>query len=234
MAQFAGMTESCASASKVAQSRGIRRFSVRRFVTHSLMTALLLLGESASVQAQGEFIAALFPTELSVGLGGAVDRNPGQSSVAVNFGLARPPSVGLGARRDQWVEPALEIGLGGTSDAAPCQDQGPLARPDTCADAYVVVGPRFRPLRESDRLWRPFVQVLVGGYWKGTGLKEPETSPSHFALQTGGGVDLRRPTSIHGLRLSGDYRRVFAGERGRHQVQLLISYFVGWRGHRRS
>ena len=53
---------------------------------------------------------------------------------------------------------------------------------------------------------------------------------SNLALQAGGGVDLRRPQSIHGLRLSADYRRVFAEEEGRHQVQFVISYFVGWRG----
>lgn len=197
-----------------------------------LIAALSFLLQTPSALAQVEFLAPVIPTELSVGFGGVTDFRPAHGALAFNLGLARPPSLGLGARRDQWVEPAFEIGFGPTSDEGPCRDEGPLALPETCADAYVLVGPRFRPLRASDRVWRPFVQVLVGGYWRGTGLKEPETLPGEFALQTGGGVDLRRPTSIHGLRLSGDYRRVFAGERGRHQLQLVVAYFVGWRGKR--
>ncbi|OFW26035.1 MAG: hypothetical protein A3H97_11430 [Acidobacteria bacterium RIFCSPLOWO2_02_FULL_65_29] len=192
-------------------------------------TVLMLLLRSASAQAQVEWLGVVIPTEFSVGLGGVIDQPSRQSSLAVNFGLSRPPSLGSKFRRDQWVEPAFEGGFGPTSDEAPCQDGGPLARPETCFDAYAVIGPRFRPLRESDRLWRPFIHFLVGGYWKGTGLKEPEFLPSDFTLQIGGGVDLRRPASIHGLRLSTDYRRVFA-DRGRQQLQLLVSYFVGWRG----
>lgn len=198
------------------------------------LTMAALLSWPATARAQAELAAALIPTELSLGLGAALDWRPRQSDVAVNFGLARPPSLGLDPKRDQWIEPALEIGLAPTSDEAPCQAEGPLAAPETCADFYVLTGPRFRPLRESLRLWRPFIHLLVGGYWKGTGLKDPETLPATFALQTGGGVDLRRPTSIHGVRFSGDYRRVFANGDGRHQVQLLVSYFVGWRGKPRE
>ena len=164
------------------------------------------------------------PTELSVGLGGVIDVDPTQSSGNFNFGLA------FVLERDQWIEPAIELGFGSTSDVGRCQDTGQLARPDTCADGYVLVGPRFRPLRDSDRLWRPFVHLLMGAYWKGTGLKNPESLPGNFALQTGGGIDIRRPKSIHGLRLAGDYRRVFAGEQGRQQLQFIVSYFVGWRG----
>ena len=67
-----------------------------------------------------------------------------------------------------------------------------------------------------------------------TGLKEPEMLPGNFALQVGGGIDIRRSQSIHGLRVSADYRRVFAGERGRHQFQFVASYFLGWRGQERS
>jgi hypothetical protein len=203
-------------------------------IVYGLTTVLALLLCAAPVWAQGELVAALVPTELSLGVGGAIDRDPARSTTAVGFGLARPPSLGLEARRDQWVEPAFEAGLGGISTAAPCLGEGPIARPETCQDVYAVIGPRLRPLRASDRLWRPFVHVLIGAYWEGTGLKEPATSPSDFAIQSGGGVDLRRPTSIHGLRLSGDYRHVFADERSRHQVQVLVSYFVGWRGRPRN
>jgi hypothetical protein len=171
-------------------------------------------------------LAQLFPipTELSAGLGGVIDRDP---SAVVNLGLAWVYV------RDGWIEPAIEMGLGGTSGAAPCQDEGPLARPETCTDGYVLGGLRFRPLRESDRARRPFIHLLMGGYWRGSGLKEPDDFlPGTFALQAGGGIDLRRPTSIHGLRLSADYRRVLAGAAGdgRHQLQVLVSYFIGWRG----
>ena len=168
-----------------------------------------------------------FPTELSVGLGGVIDTDPTQTSGNFNVGLA------FVLERDQWVEPAIEFGLGPTSDVGRCQDTGQLARPDTCLDAYVLAGPRFRPLRDSDCLWRPFVHLLMGAYWKGTGLRTPDTLPGNFALQTGGGLDIRRPESIHGLRLAGDYRRVFAREQGRHQLQFVVSYFVGWRGRER-
>jgi hypothetical protein len=195
--------------------------------------AFMPLLVSAPALAQYETLVAIMPTELSVGLGGVLDRNPVQSSVGINLGLARPPSLGFEARRDQWIEPALEIGLGPTSDEALCQRTDPLAPPDTCVDAYLLIGPRFRPIRASDRPYRPFVQLLIGGYWKGTGLKEPDLNPVNTALQVGGGIDIRRPESIHGLRLSGDYRHVFAdgGRSERDQLQLLASYFVGWRGN---
>ena len=77
-------------------------------------------------------------------------------------------------------------------------------------------------------MWQ--VHVLVEGYWRGTGLKEPATLPAEGAIRIGGGVELRWPRSIHGLRPSSDYRRVFAGKRGRHQMQFVVAYFVGWRG----
>ena len=167
-------------------------------------------------------LAQAIPTELSVGAGAVVDS--GQSSADFNVGLAWVYV------RNQWLEPAIELGLGPTSDQAPCRDEGPLARPETCTDGYIVAGVRLRPLKESDRLSRPFVHVLLGGYWTGTGLKDPETLPGTFALQLGGGVDIRRPSSIHGFRLCGDYRRVFNEGHGRHQLQFTVSYFVGWRG----
>ena len=168
------------------------------------MSVVLL---STPALAQGWFP---LPTELSIGVGGVVDHGLNQTSSATNFGLA---SVYV---RDQWVEPAIELRVSPTSDEGPCQDTGPLARPETCYDGYVLAGPRFRPLRESERPYRPFVHFLIGAYWRGTGLKDPETLPANFALQIGGGLDMRRPESIHGLRVSGDYRHVFAaaGEGG--------------------
>ena len=94
-----------------------------------------------------------------------------------------------------------------------------------------LFGPRSPPIPESDRLWRPFVQFLLGWYWSGTGQRgDREFLDSNIAIQAGGSINIRRSTSIHGLRLSGDYRRVFAEEQGRHQLQFVVSYFLGWRG----
>lgn len=186
---------------------------------------VLFLLPATPAFAQGEAFAALIPTELSVGAGATIEWNPGQGSVPLNFGLSRAWV------RDQWIDPALEMGLGPWSNEPPCLDENlAVADAENCIDGYILFGPRFRPLRESDRLWRPFVQFLLGAYWNGAGQRDREFLDSNLAIQAGGGVDLRKPTSIHGLRLSGDYRRVFAEEQGRHQLQFVVSYFVGWRG----
>jgi hypothetical protein len=186
-----------------------------------LFVLLLLVPVAAAQDPTG-----LIPTEFSVGLGGVVQSNPGNGSADVNLGLSKAYV------RDQWIEPALEMGIGPSSNTPPCRDENlPVADAENCADGYILFGPRFRPLPESDRLWRPFVQFLLGGYWSGTGQRgDREFLDSNVAIQAGGGVDLRRPTSIHGFRLSGDYRRVFAEEQGRHQLQFIVSYFLGWRG----
>lgn len=195
------------------------------FLAYTFTTVWLLILSPTSVAGQVYPI----PTELSLGAGGVIDARPGQASADVNLGLAWVYV------RNGWIEPALEMGLGPTSDVALCQEpEGPLARPETCMDGYVVGGLRFRPSRDSDLLRRPFLHFLLGEYWKGTGLREPDLLPGNFALQAGGGIDIRRPQSIHGLRVSGDYRRVFAGERGRHQFQFIVSYFLGWRGQERT
>lgn len=206
----------------------IRMIRVAESAGVGVITALWLLLASSPALAQGENAVAFIPTELSVGLGAVVDWNPNQVSGEVNLGLFKVYV------RDQWIECGAELGLGPTSDEARCQGQDErLGGSETCADLYFLAGPRFRPLRESDRVWRPFVDLLMGGYWKGTGTKDDYYLPANFALQTGGGIDFRRPESIHGLRLSGNYRRVFADERGRHQLRIVVSYFVGWRGETR-
>jgi len=180
----------------------------------------------APAQAQLEGLALfgfIFPNELSVGVGGVGDLSPSQMSLSINAGLSKVYV------RDQWIEPAIEVGIGPTSDVALCREE-PRPTPNTCHDGYALGGLRFRPLRESDRVLRPFVHLLLGAYWKGTGLEDPDLLPGTFAIQTGGGIDIRSPASIHGIRVSGDYRHVFDGERGRHQLQFVIAYFLGWRG----
>ena len=186
---------------------------------------VLLLLPTATASAQGE-AAAVIPTEFSVGLGGVIQSNPSRGSFDFNFGLSKA------FVRNQWVDPAFEVGLGPWSNALPCPNENvSVADSENCIDAYVLFGPRFRPFPQSDRLWRPFVQFLLGAYWSGSGQRgDREFLDRNFAIQAGGGVDLRRPTSNHGLRLSVDYRRVFAEELGQHQLQFVVSYFLGWRG----
>ena len=183
-----------------------------------------LLLSAAPALAQGEEWAWAVPTELSVGLGATSDRGTKGTSANVNLGLSWIHV------RDQWIEPALEMGFGPTSDEALCQDPDNPAPGDTCIDGYALMGVRSHLLRKSDRTLRPFIHFLVGGYWKGSGVKEPDLLPGTFALQTGGGIDIRKATSIHGLRVAGDYRRVFDDGRARHQLQFVVSYFLGWRG----
>ena len=164
------------------------------------------------------------PNEVSVGIGGVTDQSSSQPTAVADFGFAF-------VERDNLWDLALDLGFGPTSNAAPCQQiDGPLAPRTNCEDGFVLVGPRFRLVRDSDRVRRPFVHVLLGAYWQGSGLKNPEFLPGNFALQAGGGIDLRRSDSIHGLRLSGDYRRVFSGEHGKDQLRFVVAYFVGGRG----
>ena len=188
----------------------------------TLTLTVFLFGPAlASAQEAGLLVLAkLVPTEFSIGLGGLIDGSPSRSSAAIQIGLSR---VWV---RDQWLEPAFEFGSGATSPDPLCAGDD---APASCSDQHILFGPRFRPLRQSDRMCRPFVQFLMGAYW--TGSPSEAVSPAGaLALQAGGGIDLRPARSIHGLRISGDYRRVFAEEIGRHQFQLLAEYFVGWRG----
>jgi hypothetical protein len=73
-----------------------------------------------------------------------------------------------------------------------------------------------------------FGSVLLGEYWKGSGTNDDQQySSSHFAMQVGGGVEIRWPGSIQGVRVSVDYRHVFAGDRDRDQVRFLAAYVIG-------
>jgi hypothetical protein len=73
---------------------------------------------------------------------------------------------------------------------------------------------------------------MLGAYWKGSGVEEPEYISDHFAMQFGGGVEFRWPGSIQGIRLMADWRYVFAGESDRNQMRVLAMYVVGPRRYR--
>lgn len=81
-----------------------RTTRARRRVPCALLVLALL--PEAPAFAQAEAFVALIPTELTMGVGSALEWDPGQAATAVNFGLSRAWV------RDQWIEPALEMGLG--------------------------------------------------------------------------------------------------------------------------
>jgi hypothetical protein len=74
---------------------------------------------------------------------------------------------------------------------------------------------------------KPVVHLLLGAYWKGSGVSDRDFESGRFALQVGGGVDLRRTGSVHAVRLSVDYRQVFETDAGRNQLRFLTAYVLG-------
>lgn len=160
------------------------------------------------------------PNELSLALGVLRDQTLSQSDLAV-----------AGALSWDWDELwraafVVEGELGATSEADPCrQRSGDL--PENCWDATVLAGLRFRRVPHLSAGIVPFVSVLLGAYWKGSGQEDQEFVSSHFAVQTGAGAEMRWSNSIQGLRVSLDYRRVFASPGGRNQIRLLCAYVIG-------
>ncbi len=73
--------------------------------------------------------------------------------------------------------------------------------------------------RRAGRRVSPFIDLMAGTYWKGE-------DPSRAAYQMGGGIDLLRPSSFHGLRFAVDYRRVLA-DPDWNQIRFVTSYVLG-------
>lgn len=168
------------------------------------------------------------PDQLSVGIGVVRDRQPQQSSATATLSLAYVDSG-----TDYWPYRLgfvlLEAELGPTSDLGPCRaSDAPPADSDDCDDAALLTGLRFHFFhRKSARRVLPFVSLLVGSYWKGSAEEDDGFDAGHAALQAGGGIDLRRTGSVHGLRLAVDYRHVFAGDASRNQVRFVAAYTLG-------
>jgi hypothetical protein len=180
-------------------------------------TALCLLPSAAVAQ-----MVPPVPFEASVGLGPLFDHSPSQSSPAIVGGLSWDYD------KNWWGVLVVEGEIGAISEAQPCR--GPAAdTPDSCLDAAVLGGFRVRRVPHVVSGARPFVHVLFGEYWKGSGLDDPdhEFASSHFAMQLGGGMEIRWPGSFQGVRVSVDVRRVFAGDHDRNQVRLLCAYVIG-------
>jgi len=161
------------------------------------------------------------PIEGSAGLGVVGERSPSQVS---------PTFVGALAwdYDENWPAVlALEGELGPISEAGPCQPWTSDG-PDNCYDADVLGGLRFRQTPHDSSGVSRFAHVLIGQYWKGSGTRDEQWfNSSHFAMQVGGGFEVRWPGSIQGVRVSVDYRRVFAGDRDRNQLRVLGAYVIG-------
>jgi hypothetical protein len=153
---------------------------------------------------------------------------PFEASVGVGVLSRRAASV-VGALswdydQDWWVVPVLEGEFNAFSEAEPCQASD---APDTCVDAAVLGGLRFRRAPHVSSGARPFASIVIGTYWKGSGATDRDFVSEHFAVEVGGGVEIRWPRSIQGVRVSLDYRRVFATSGDKNQIRLLGAYVIG-------
>lgn len=160
------------------------------------------------------------PFEASVGFGVVKDLSPSQWSPAFIGTLSWDYD------KNWWAVPILEAGIGPISDVGACPTPSGESSPN-CLDAAVLGGLRFRPTPNIASGVRPFATVLLGTYWKGSSRDDPEYLSDHFAIQAGGGVEIRWAESIQGLRVSLDYRRVSASDRNRNQIQFACSYVIG-------
>jgi hypothetical protein len=160
------------------------------------------------------------PLEAAVGIGASRDPRLYEWPLTLHGGIAWDYD-------EDWPGvPVVEGEFSVGSEAPPCQ--GPVEEtPDTCVDAALLAGWRFRRRPHTSSGIRPFAQFLIGRYWKGSGLDEPEYASSHFALQAGGGIELRWANSIQGARVSLDVRHAFAGDRDVTQVRLGLWYVIG-------
>jgi hypothetical protein len=182
--------------------------------------SMVFLAVSPAV-AQG-YVA--LPNHLSLGIG-VVEEGPfgPDPTIAFSFGFADSGNRYWPSR----FSLVWEGELGPTNRTGPCQVGGADVDSEWCWDASFLVGTRFHVFRRAGRRVLPFVGLLAGGYWQGSGVEDPMFIDESFALQGGGGVDLRRKGSVHGLRLSVDYRHVFATGASRNQVRFLTAYVLG-------
>jgi hypothetical protein len=175
------------------------------------------------------------PNQLSLGTGFVRDRQPQRSASTFVLSFAFADS---GEGTDYWpyrLGLVWEGELGARSDVEHCQARS-VSSGDSpnCDDAAMLVGLRFDVVRRAAHRVLPFVNLLLGSYWKGSGVEDREFRSEHFTFQGGGGVDLRRRESAHGLRLSLDYRRVVATNANRNQLRFLTAYVLGPSGARAS
>lgn len=174
--------------------------------TGPIIAALCVLCMACPADAQ----SPVWFEDLSVGMGGVVE-GPGEPVFVAGLGMGFL---------------SFEFEYGALSAAELCRRAA--EPPDNCYDAMVAVGVRHRFHSETSRV-RPFVNLLYGTYMSGTGEEDTDFQFEYGALQIGGGVDVRRPSSRHGMRLSLDYRRVYTEPR-RDQLRFLVAYVLSVAG----
>ena len=124
---------------------------------------------------------------------------------------------------NEWAVLAMEGEYNGSHESNLCQATNASA---SCHDAVFLAGLRFRRVPHVSSGAKPFASILLGKYWRASGATDREFMSDHFAAQLGGGIELRWPESIQGVRLSVDYRRVF-GSSGENQLRFLGAYVIG-------
>lgn len=160
---------------------------------------------------------------------------PVEASVGLGV-LSRPAATIVGAvswdyDENWWGVLVVEGEFNAYSEAEPCQASD---APDSCVDAAVLGGLRLRRAPHASSGMRPFASILLGTYWKGSGATDRDFVSDHFAVQIGGGVEIRWPQSIQGVRLSLDYRRVFERDGDANQLRFLAAYVIGPRRFMRA
>ena len=202
-----------------------------RHRTHIALAVWLLLTPAA---ASGQGYAPNYPApnEVAIGVGAIRDHTLRPGNQVVNG------SVSFDYDENWWMVGVLEGEILGGSEAASCRSSSET--PDNCYDAADLGGLRFRPRPNNISGFRPFGTLLVGSYWKGSGTNntddddDQEFASQHFAMQVGSGLEFRWPGSFQGVRMSIDFRRVFAGQRDRNQWRFLGIYVVGPRRFKRQ
>ena len=152
---------------------------------------------------------------------------PVEASVGVGV-LTRGQASLVGAlswdyEENAWAVLVVEGEFNGPTESDSCQATD---APDSCVDAVVLGGVRFRGVPHVSSGARPFASILLGKYWKGSGGMDRDFASDHFTAQMGSGVEIRWPGSIQGVRLSLDYRRVF-GSNDQNQLRFLGAYVIG-------
>ena len=153
-----------------------------------VLGCLGLLLAAAPAHAQCTDFGVCIPNELAVGAGTLRDHVPREGPGVI---LLSGSFISNAWPLDLLLEGDLEPT---TKDAPECRvDQDTL----NCFDASFMVGPRWRLIRGSPtRRLLPFVNTLLGAYWRGSGATLDSSATGHFAVQLGGGLDVHWPESI--------------------------------------
>ena len=177
----------------------------------------------APTRAQGYFP---IPNQLSLGIGVVDDQQPSHIAPTVLFSFAFADSG-----NQYWpyrLGLVWEGEVGSTSDESCQADVGSPGGSSNCGAAAFLMGLRVHAFRRQTRRVMPFTSLLLGSYWKGSGVDyRLSRGPSTSRFRGEGVIDLRRAGSIHGVRLSVDYRRVFSTNTNGNQLRLVTSYLLG-------